>query len=88
MADLIDVWSDRMFWGDKGMKDGTNFAGTSNEKLPMPNYHLKYGGSGGMSMSAVNYVAAANMENLPPYYDNGYNGGWNNGYHSGYYSPA
>lgn len=97
MADLIDVWSDRMFWGHKGPKHfgGTpNYAGTSNEKLELPDYGLKYGGTTEVSMSNVSYTTAASAENLAPYHDTntGYNGAfngvWNNGYHNGYYSPA
>ncbi|KUJ09097.1 uncharacterized protein LY89DRAFT_570173, partial [Mollisia scopiformis] len=43
MADLIDEWEDRMFWGHK--ESGyPNYAGTSSKRLDMPRWHELYGG--------------------------------------------
>lgn len=61
MADLIDDWNDRMFWGHK--EDGNpNYAGTSKDRLPMPREGELYGGVAGISReSLANQVS---MESL------------------------
>lgn len=61
MADLIDEWEDRMFWGHK--ENGfPNYAGTSSKRLDMPRWHELYGGVGS---GAVNSPGAGrpNMGN-------------------------
>ena len=46
LADLIDVWSETMYWGDKGVVPGSNIrhAGTLNEPLKQPQSRASYGG--------------------------------------------
>ncbi|CAG8957454.1 hypothetical protein HYFRA_00011435 [Hymenoscyphus fraxineus] len=46
MADLIDDWDDRMFWGHKGYGQSGQpaYAGMSYKKLPMPDMDKVYGG--------------------------------------------
>jgi len=56
MANLIDVWEDRMFWGHKEdhQRDGNpNYAGTSEKRLPMPIRGELYGGVPGISREAL-----------------------------------
>src|SRR5438045_3914773 len=47
LADLIDKWSDTMFWGDKGVVLGTELrnAGTSPRPLKPPRSGSWYGGA-------------------------------------------
>ena len=46
LADLIDVWSETMYWGDKGVVPGSNIrhAGTLHEPLKQPQSRAPYGG--------------------------------------------
>ena len=46
LADLIDVWSETMYWGDKGVIPGSNIrhAGTLREPLKQPQSRAPYGG--------------------------------------------
>jgi hypothetical protein len=82
MADLIDNWDDRMFWGHK--ENGyPNYAGTSAKRLPMPNKHELYGGVAGVSRASLSLASGISMENLAAaaYHEMQYNGGvYNNGY--------
>jgi len=47
LADLIDKWSDTMFWGDKGVVPGTELrhAGTSSRPLKPARSGSRYGGA-------------------------------------------
>ncbi|CZR53729.1 uncharacterized protein PAC_03609 [Phialocephala subalpina] len=52
MADLIDEWDDRMFWGHK--ENGfPNYAGTSSKRLDMPRWHELYGGVGSLNAAKM-----------------------------------
>ena len=46
LADLIDIWSETMYWGDKGVVPGSNIrhAGTLHEPLEQPKASAPYGG--------------------------------------------
>lgn len=46
LADLIDVWSETMYWGDKGAIPGSNIrhAGTLHEPLKQPQLRAPYSG--------------------------------------------
>ena len=77
MADLIDDWDDRMFWGHK--EDGMpNYAGTSAKRLDMPKRGELYGGVAGISRETL--AQGISMENLAAAYDMEYNGGMYNRY--------
>jgi len=77
MADLIDEWEDRMFWGHK--ENGyPNYAGTSARRLPMPREHELYGGVQGLSRERLSLATGISMQNLAAEYDLQYNGGMYN----------
>lgn len=77
MADLIDDWDDRMFWGHK--ENGyPNYAGTSAKRLDMPKKGELYGGVAGISRETL--AQGISMENLAAAYDMQYNGGMYNSY--------
>jgi hypothetical protein len=74
MADLIDDWDDRMFWGHK--ENGfPNYAGTSPRPLPMPKKDELYGGVAGISRESLSLATGVSMENLAADFDMRYNGG-------------
>lgn len=77
MADLIDEWEDRMFWGHK-QNGYPNYAGTSARRLPMPREHELYGGVAGASRETLTTATGVSMENLAADYDLQYNGGMYN----------
>jgi hypothetical protein len=80
MADLIDEWEDRMFWGHKD-NGYPNYAGTSARRLPMPREHELYGGVQGVSRESLSMASGISMNNLAAEYHSQYNGGmYNNGY--------
>ncbi|KAF4625284.1 hypothetical protein G7Y89_g12886 [Cudoniella acicularis] len=59
MADLIDEWEDRMFWGHKAgdkMTQGPCFAGTSQKRLDPPFLDRYYGGTAVGAMTPVPVV--------------------------------
>jgi hypothetical protein len=79
MADLIDDWDDRMFWGHK--EDGyPNYAGTSKDRLPMPKKGELYGGVAGMSRERLSLASGISMESLAADFDMRFNGGIYNQY--------
>ncbi|KAG9233136.1 hypothetical protein BJ875DRAFT_55204 [Amylocarpus encephaloides] len=75
MADVIDEWDDRMFWGEKGSELGLQpaYAGMSYKKLPMPKRHKFYGGVEMVSAVVVhgNVSQSTIQSNL-----SGGSGGW------------
>jgi hypothetical protein len=79
MADLIDDWDDRMFWGHKqnGYGGAPNYAGTSARRLEMPRLDEYYGGNKFVSRTSLSgsLVSGMSMEHLAASYDMQYNGG-------------
>jgi hypothetical protein len=79
MADLIDDWEDRMFWGHKqnGYGGAPNYAGTSAGRLEMPSLDEYYGGNKLISRTSLSgsFVSGMSMEHLAASYDMQYNGG-------------
>jgi hypothetical protein len=79
MADLIDEWDSRMFWGHKadGYNGFPNYAGTSARMLEMPRMGELYGGVKGASRTSLSgsLVSGISMEHLAASYDMQYNGG-------------
>jgi hypothetical protein len=77
MADLIDDWDDRMFWGHK--EDGNpNYAGTSKAWLKMPYRDRPYGGVAGVSREALSVASGISLQELrysASLQSMGYNGG-------------
>ena len=75
LADLIDDWDDRMFWGHKedGYSGVPNYAGTSARRLEMPKMTALYGGVSGASRTSL--VSGMSMEHLAAAYDMQYNNG-------------
>ncbi|PMD38833.1 hypothetical protein L207DRAFT_584233 [Hyaloscypha variabilis F] len=87
MADLIDDWEDRMFWGHK--QDGygglPSYAGTSARRLQMPRMDEFYGGAKNSRMSVSgSFVSGMSEEHLAASYDMQYHGGMFNSYSYGY----
>jgi hypothetical protein len=84
MADLIDEWDNRMFWGHKedGYGGAPNYAGTSAFRLQMPKMGELYGGVAGVSRTSLSgsLVSGISMEHLAASYDMQYNGGMFRGY--------
>jgi hypothetical protein len=78
MADLIDDWEDRMFWGHKqdGYAGLPNSAGTSARRLEMPRMNAFYGGvKNTRSSLSGSFVSGMSEEHLAASYDMQYNGG-------------
>ena len=66
LADLIDEWDNRMFWGHKA--DGNpNYAGTSSTWLPPPHKHQLYGGL--MPLNMERLVNMRSTSGLSSQYD-------------------
>lgn len=85
MADLIDDWEDRMFWGHKqdGYSGLPSYAGTSARRLEMPRMDHFYGGvkkDVARSSLSGSFVSGMSMEHLAASYDMQYNGGMFSGY--------
>ncbi len=85
MADLIDDWEDRMFWGHKqdGYSGLPSYAGTSARRLEMPIMDHFYGGVKkyvARSSLSGSFVSGMSMEHLAASYDMQYNGGMFSGY--------
>ncbi|KAH8657079.1 hypothetical protein BGZ60DRAFT_434732 [Tricladium varicosporioides] len=99
MADLIDDWDDRMFWGHKA-GDGRNgsacFAGTGPKKLPDVLLDKWYGGTavGAVTPIAIPIMQPQSMESMHTVYTahSGSTGGWtqmqNMGPRPGYHDPT
>ena len=87
MADLIDDWEDRMFWGHKqdGYAGLPSYAGTSARRLQMPQMDVFYGGAKNSRTSVSgSFVSGMSEEHLAASYDMQYNGGMYSNYGYGY----